>query len=92
MASDHRGRPLHAGKRTNQEMADFGRIGDHVSFEGFDFSNWRNHERELLTPRLEKAGFSDIEFDYGDRDSFGPLTRVARMTDNEGRRGKAWYG
>lgn len=92
MASDHRGNPLHAGKRTNQEMADFGHMGDHVSFEGFDFSNWRNHERELLVPRLTEKGFSDIKFVTGDRDSFGPLMRIARMTDSEGRRGEAWYG
>lgn len=92
MASDHRGRDVHAGKRTNQETVDFGRLDDHVSFEGFDFGKYYDHEKSVLTPRLEEKGFSNIRFDSGETDSSGPLTRTVRMTDSQGRRGKAWYG
>ena len=92
MATDHRGNPIHAGKRTYDSLEDFGHVADHISMEGFDYRNYRNHENELLTPRLTEAGFSDIKFRPGESDSFGPLIRLVRMTNKEGKRGEAYYG
>lgn len=47
MAADHRGRPLHAGKRTNQEMAaqETGASDDTKKYES-DY-DWGPFEREV---------------------------------------------
>lgn len=54
-----------------------------ISFEGFTFSryNYIKEEQELLKPRLEELGFSEIEFEMGESDSFGPLSRFCTCVD-----------
>jgi len=39
------------------------------------YLDWEEH---VATPALKKAGFCDIQWIRGERDSFGPLSRVAR--------------
>lgn len=90
MASDHRGRDVHAGKRTYDE--NFGELYDHIDMTGFDYGKYREHEQSILKPRLEEKGFTDIKFIPGETDSFGPLSRGVRMTNKDGNRGTAWYG
>jgi len=90
MAADHRGRDVHAGKRTYDE--DFGQLHNHVDMSGFDYGKYRDHEQSILKPRLEEKGFKDINFVAGESDSFGPLIRLVKMTNKTGQRGTAWYG
>jgi hypothetical protein len=47
--------------------------------------NWRDGsmrsvEREQLTPALEALGYEVSDWFDGERDSFGPLSRAARIT------------
>lgn len=44
MASDHRGQPLHAGKRTDDEMFDLG-------YSGMGFNGRMSDKSPLLEPR-----------------------------------------
>jgi hypothetical protein len=90
MAADHRGRDLHAGKRTYDE--NFGDVADHIDMSGFDFRKYYQHEQSILKPRLEEKGFTDIQFIPGETDSWGALSRGVRMTNKHGQRGTAWYG
>lgn len=54
----------------------------------YDLGLFDKHEREVLTPALQAAGFRPIGSWYsGDGDSWGPLTRCLR-TD----RGTIFYG
>lgn len=42
-----------------------------------DYDDYVRYEREVLTPALEKAGYViDGPWRMGERDSFGPLSRV----------------
>ena len=47
-----------------------------ISFEGFSFASWRQGESDVLQPRLEALGYTDIKWFMGEHDSFGPLTRI----------------
>lgn len=47
-----------------------------ISFEDFDYAEYINHEKSLLQPRLEDLGYDAIMWMMGERDSFGPLTRI----------------
>lgn len=57
----------------------------------FDFSNYLTMEDKFFKPFLEKAGAEDVHFSTGDKDSFGPLTRIVSFTVN-GRRFTGMYG
>jgi hypothetical protein len=92
MAKDHRGREVHAGKRTDDENVDFGHVGDLIPMHDFDYRKWQEHEQTILKPRLEEKGYTGVGFKMGESDSFGPLMRIVHMTDEKGRRGSAWYG
>ena len=63
-----------------------------VSFEGFDFRNFFRHEQTILKPRLERKGYKNIKFLMGEKDSFGPLTRVCHCNDKDGHKRYFIYG
>ena len=46
----------------------------------FDLNKYRRHEREVLTPALQSKGYIVERWEDGERDSFGPLSRVVVMT------------
>lgn len=52
-----------------------------ISFEGFDYNQYRRHELEILEPRLRAIGYHDIQWGKGESDSFGPLTRTCTAKD-----------
>lgn len=52
-------------------------IGDEAAHEpNYCTCSYWSWEEETARPRLEKLGYSKIRFSMGDRDSFGPLTRI----------------
>jgi hypothetical protein len=58
-----------------------------IDFEGFEFlshGGYIEQEREILQPRLEALGYSNIYWFEGETDSFGPLTRRCRAVDKRG--------
>lgn len=50
---------------------------------------YREQEKNLLQPQLEKAGYTFVEWLDGERDCFGPLTRTCRAFDPYGR--PVWF-
>jgi hypothetical protein len=67
-------------------------LEDVIPFAGFDFVMYYQGERELLKPRLEALGYTKIKFEMGEYDSFGPLTRVCKAKDAEGKDRRFIYG
>ena len=57
-----------------------------ISFEGFEWDSktFYQQERDLLQPRMEALGYTEIIWLQGETDSFGPLTRVCRAFDKDG--------
>ena len=55
-----------------------------IDFAVFDFANYREGEGTLLTPQLEALGYTQIQFQMGEHDSFGPLTRTCRTINRWG--------
>lgn len=53
---------------------------DVISLEGFDYDEYWKGEEEIITPRLQEKGYENISFHDGERDSFGPLTRIVKAT------------
>lgn len=51
------------------------KLADHVEFCGQSYWKWEDH---IAKPALELAGYERVTFHMGERDSFGPLTRVVR--------------
>jgi hypothetical protein len=43
---------------------------------GFDFNNYYTCEKRMIAPLMERDGYTSIRFIMGERDSFGPLSRV----------------
>lgn len=65
---------------------------DHIDFAGFDFGSYAQHEIKLLQPQLEAVGYTRIRWMMGDYDSFGPLTRICRAINPDGKVVKFVYG
>ncbi len=63
-----------------------------VSFDGFDWDQYGTSEWEVLTPQLHDWGFREIKWGPGETDSFGPLSRVATMRDQDGSIVRFCYG
>lgn len=63
-----------------------------ISFEGFDYRMFIRDEMTVLKPRLEEKGFTDIRFSMGEKDTFGPLTRICVCRDAEGKPRRFIYG
>ncbi len=56
-----------------------------ISLEGVKYdSYYRMQELEILQPRLEAIGYTDIKWFPGETDSFGPLTRTCRAKNPGG--------
>lgn len=47
-----------------------------------DFGEYAKSEREIITPALIALGYQVGQWHDGERDSFGPLSRCARVTKN----------
>jgi len=57
-------------------------LSDVISLDGISYTmNYLNEEKEILQPRLEELGYSEIEWARGETDSFGPLTRVCKAVN-----------
>jgi hypothetical protein len=69
-------------------------LSDVIVLTGLHYSRetYREQERELLQPRLEAVGYVNIQWQDGERDSFGPLTRVCSATNSFGERVYFVYG
>lgn len=65
---------------------------DDISFTGFDFGKYYEHEDTILRPQLELYGYYAITFEMGECDSFGPLTRVCVCIDSFGKKRQFVYG
>jgi hypothetical protein len=50
---------------------------DEIDWSAFDFDEYYVLERSVLQPQLEALGFQVRRWIDGERDSFGPLSRVA---------------
>lgn len=61
-------------------------------WERFDFEKYYSHEDKILKPYLESQGFTAIRFVMGERDSFGPLSRIVFCTDRNGVKRQYLYG
>jgi hypothetical protein len=61
-------------------------------WEKFSFSEYHQGEQTILKPYLESKGFKYILFEMGERDSFGPLSRIITMTSGSGDRVRLIYG
>lgn len=59
-------------------------LEDEISFEGFDFEEYVEHEQIILKPRMEAKGYSNIVFAMEEEDEFGPLVRRVQCVDAEG--------
>jgi hypothetical protein len=55
-----------------------------ISMDGFDYNLFIRDEKEILKPRLEEKGYTDIQFFMGEQDSFGPLSRICYCKDPDG--------
>lgn len=59
----------------------------------FRFEEYYLDERNVLLPALLEEGFTNVTFSTGDRDSFGPLSRIVSVTDpRQGKRRFFIYG
>ena len=58
-------------------------LNEVISMDGFDYSKYRADEISVLTPRLEALGYTHIQWGDGERDSFGPLTRVCAAFNSD---------
>jgi hypothetical protein len=69
-------------------------LADVIPTHGLTFNQqtYRQEEREILQPRLEHIGYTQVYWQDGDRDSFGPLTRVCSAIDPYGDRVYFVYG
>jgi hypothetical protein len=66
---------------------------DLISFDGFGFDeNYREQEKTILQPQLERLGYTDIQWGEGERDTWGPLTRTCRAYTRDGELTRFFYG
>lgn len=49
---------------------------DNIAWDNFDFNEYFSGERKYLKPALEALGYTNVRFLMGERDSFGPLSRI----------------
>jgi len=82
---------LNPGYNPNDET-EYEDLEEVISFEGFDFAKWYEHEDTILRPRMEALSFYAIRFKHGEYDSFGPLTRVCTAIDSKGNLRHFVYG
>jgi hypothetical protein len=63
-----------------------------ISFEGFSYPDYYRGEREILQPRLEALGYTNVQWYMGEQDEFGPLSRVCYATKADGNIERFIYG
>lgn len=77
-------------------MFEYTPLWEVISLEGLSYvtadGKYLEEERTIIKPRLEAAGYFDIEFLPGETDSFGPLTRTVVAYDADGHKEKFYYG
>ncbi len=79
-----------SGQDTLSDLFAF--LGNREIEERFDFDRYTEHEQSILRPELERLGFGKIRFSDGERDSFGPLSRIVTAVDQRGRTRRWCYG
>ncbi|MET0467097.1 MAG: hypothetical protein ABW007_28330 [Chitinophagaceae bacterium] len=71
-------------------------LGDIISFAKFHFnvptSSIVRQEIEILEPQLVDLGFTDIVWEMGEEDSFGPLSRLCHTKNPDGKEVTFIYG
>ena len=69
-------------------------LPDDISMENYcgQQGAWAKWENEIATPALQALGYTNIRWHMGERDSFGPLSRVVLCDDSNGIRHKFIYG
>jgi hypothetical protein len=65
---------------------------DIVSFDGFDWDDYRASEIRVLQPQLVDRGYSNFVWFDVERDSFGPLIRGLTALSNTGELIDFFYG
>lgn len=73
----------------SQDLFDF---LDREEIDHFDFEDWYAGEKSIFRPALEKRGYTNISFSMGEEDSFGPLIRLIRCQDTDGKWVRFYYG
>jgi len=66
MATDHKGRPLHAGKRTSDEQHAALRIGS----QRYDRGGFERDDNAPYEHGDDPEGANDMSADYGDNEPF----------------------
>lgn len=62
---------------------------DHADFcGGYTYARW---EKTVATPLLQQQGYTVLKWVTGERDSFGPLTRIA-ICEKDGVQHRLVYG
>ena len=59
---------------------------------GPDYRGYSEGENVVIRPALERRGFGKVRFSDGERDSFGPLSRIVTAVDQRGRTRRWCYG
>ena len=63
-----------------------------VDSEGFSFAEYFDGEQDIIKPRLEALGFTNVRFYNIEADSFGPLIRGVEAKDENGNPVSFYYG
>lgn len=62
--------------KIEREYKDLNDVIPNEVWKNFSFSEYYRDEKRILKPALENAGYTNITFIMGERDSFGPLSRI----------------
>lgn len=76
---------------TGSAWVNFASLSEVIDMRDFSFDEYWSQENLLVKPRLEELGFNNVHFLDGERDSFGPLTRIVRCW-KEGKKHQFIYG
>lgn len=76
----------------DEESVSYVDLTDVVNFEGFDWEKYYEGERDILQPQLEALGYIRFEWGMGEQDSFGPLSRMCKALNTEGKVAWFFYG
>jgi hypothetical protein len=83
--------PLTSRREMDSTMASINLL-DIVSFDGFDWDDYRASEIRVLQPQLVDRGYSNFVWFDVERDSFGPLIRGLTALSNTGELIDFFYG
>lgn len=77
------------------DAKEYEELSNVISLDGitFDPNTYLDEELEILQPRLKAKGFTVLAWKMGDRDAFGPLTRICEVWDPETKKARYFiYG